>query len=97
MERTIMGRTSPLAMMLKVRECLWAGDTRPPAVGQIVAAPSGSRQKKKHVSLASKNKQPIPSADQVTTHIKLPLYCGPQSPLDLVAIEIDFGCLFEAF
>jgi hypothetical protein len=36
-----------------------AGDTRPPTVSQIVTAPSGSRQKKKHVLLASKRKQPV--------------------------------------
>jgi hypothetical protein len=33
----------------------------------------------------------------VTTHIELPPYRGPQSPLNLVAIEIIFGRLFEAF
>jgi hypothetical protein len=31
------------------------------------------------------------------THIELPPYCEPQSPLNLVAIEIIFGHLFEAF
>jgi hypothetical protein len=30
-------------------------------------------------------------------HIELPPYHGPRSLLDLVAIEIVFGCLFEAF
>jgi hypothetical protein len=29
--------------------------------------------------------------------IELPPYGGPHSLLDLVAIEIIFGCLFEAF
>jgi hypothetical protein len=29
--------------------------------------------------------------------IELPPYCRPQSPLDLVAIEIIFGHIFEAF
>jgi hypothetical protein len=59
------------------------------------AIPSGSgQQKKKHVVLASKRKQPA-SSDQVIT--ELPLYHGPRSPLDLVAVEFIFGCLFEAF
>jgi hypothetical protein len=31
------------------------------------------------------------------TQIELPPYCGPRSPLDLVAIKIIFGHLFEAF
>jgi hypothetical protein len=58
-------------------------------------APTGnSQQNKKHIVLASKRKQPAPS-DQVI--IELPLYRGPQSPLDLVAVEFIFGCLFEAF
>jgi hypothetical protein len=35
--------------------------------------------------------------DQVMTQIELPLYHGSRSPLDLVAVEIIFGCFFEAF
>jgi hypothetical protein len=31
------------------------------------------------------------------TQIEIPLYCGPRSPLDLVAVEIIFGRLFVAF
>jgi hypothetical protein len=31
------------------------------------------------------------------TQVELPPYCGPHSPLDLVAIEIIFGRIFEAF
>jgi hypothetical protein len=31
------------------------------------------------------------------TQMELPPYHGPKSPLDLVAIEIIFGRLFEAF
>jgi hypothetical protein len=31
------------------------------------------------------------------TQIELPPYRGPHSPLDLVAIEIIFGRLFEVF
>jgi hypothetical protein len=33
----------------------------------------------------------------VMTQVELPPYCGPHSPLDLVAIEIIFGRIFEAF
>jgi hypothetical protein len=29
--------------------------------------------------------------------IKHAPYRGPQSPLDLVVVEIIFGCIFEAF
>jgi hypothetical protein len=31
------------------------------------------------------------------TQIENPPYHGPRSPLDLVAIEINFGCIFEVF
>jgi hypothetical protein len=31
------------------------------------------------------------------SQVELPPYCKPHSPLDLVAIEIMFGCVFEAF
>jgi hypothetical protein len=44
--------------------------------------------------LVSKRKQLAPS-DQVI--IELPPYCGPRSPLDLIAVEFIFGFLFEVF
>jgi hypothetical protein len=44
-----------------------------------------------------KRKQALSSADQVMTQIELPPYRGPRSPLDLVVVEIIFGCLFGAF
>jgi hypothetical protein len=31
------------------------------------------------------------------SHVELPPYHGPRSPLDLVAIDIIFGRIFEAF
>jgi hypothetical protein len=46
---------------------------------------------------APKRKHALSSTDQVMTQIELPSYHGPRSPLDLVAIEIIFGHLFEAF
>jgi hypothetical protein len=33
----------------------------------------------------------------VITQVELPPYRGPHSPLDLVAVEIIFGRIFEAF
>jgi hypothetical protein len=50
-----------------------------------------------HQPSLSVNKQTNTSADQVMTQIELPPYHRPRSPLDLVAIEIIFGRLFEAF
>jgi hypothetical protein len=58
-------------------------------------APSSGGQKKKHVALGTKRKQDKAPTDHVI--IELPPYHGPQSPLDLVALEHIFGCLFEAF
>jgi hypothetical protein len=44
-----------------------------------------------------KQKRTLTSSDQVMIQIELPPYYIPHSPLDLVAIEIIFGLLFEAF
>jgi hypothetical protein len=46
---------------------------------------------------ATRWNKPILLVDQVMTQIALPPYHGTHSPLDLVAIEIFFGCIFEAF
>jgi hypothetical protein len=69
----------------------WAAD----CVDTTVA--SGSGNKRKHAVLAAKRKPSKTSANQVMTQIEIPLYCGPRSPLDLVAVEIIFGRLFVAF
>jgi hypothetical protein len=60
-------------------------------------APSAGGHKRKCPPTIPKCKSPKTSADQVMTQIELPLYREPKSPLDLVAIEIIFRCLFEAF
>jgi hypothetical protein len=57
--------------------------------------PSGSRGRK-HPTTTRLNK-PILQVDQVMTQVALPLYHGPRSPLDLVAIKIIFGHIFEVF
>jgi hypothetical protein len=58
--------------------------------------PVGGRRCK-HPPPVPKQKQALPSADQVMTQIELPPYRGPRSPLDLVIVEIIFGRIFEAF
>jgi hypothetical protein len=60
-------------------------------------APSTGGHKRKHPPPVPKHKQTKSSTCQVMTQIELPLYRGPRSPLDSVAIEIIFGCLFEVF
>jgi hypothetical protein len=59
--------------------------------------PSDGGNKQKHSSTVPKRRQTKTSKVQVMTQIELPPYRGPKSPLDLVAIEIIFGRLFEAF
>jgi hypothetical protein len=61
-----------------------------------IVPPAGGHRCK-HPPLVIKRKQPLPSLDQVMSQIELPPYYGPLSPLDLVAIVIIFGRLFEAF
>jgi hypothetical protein len=39
----------------------------------------------------------VPHVDQVMSQVELSPFHGPQSPLDLVASEIVFGCMFKAF
>jgi hypothetical protein len=46
---------------------------------------------------ANRRNRCIPQIDKVMTQVELPPYHRPCSPLDLVAIEIIFGCIFEAF
>jgi hypothetical protein len=46
---------------------------------------------------ATKRNKLIRQADQVMNQVELPPYREPHSPLDLVAIEIMLGHIFEAF
>jgi hypothetical protein len=72
--------------------------TDPSTVDQAaLGAPSAGRHKRKRPPTVPKCKQTKTLAHQVMTQIELPLYRGPRSPLNLVAIEIIFGHLFEAF
>jgi hypothetical protein len=59
--------------------------------------PSSSKCGCKHPPRITKQSKPITSVDQVMSQVELPPYHGPRSPLDLVAIKIIFGRIFEAF
>jgi hypothetical protein len=68
---------------------------RPPVADQSVfAAPLGGGQKRKCIMLASKRKTTT-SSDQVIT--ELSSYHGSRNRLNLVALNLAFGRLFEAF
>jgi hypothetical protein len=74
------------------------GKDHPLVVNQVEAtAPLAGGQKRKRPPPTLKCKQSKPPADQVLTQIELPSYRRLRSPLDLDAIEIIFGQLFEVF
>jgi hypothetical protein len=67
----------------------------PPAADQPVsAAPLSGGQKRKRIGLASKRKTTA-SSDQVIT--ELPSYHLSRNRLNMVSVNLAFGCLFEAF
>jgi hypothetical protein len=69
----------------------------PSATGQVsINIPlSGGLEHK--LPPATRWNMPILQVDQVMTQVELPPYRGPRSTLDLIAIEIIFGHIFEAF
>jgi hypothetical protein len=74
------------------------GQAHPSVADQVdTTAPSVIWQKRKHPPPALKCKQSRTPADQVMTKIELHPYRGPQSPLDLVTVEIIFERLLKPF
>jgi hypothetical protein len=74
------------------------GQAHPSVADRVDAtSPPASGQKRKRPSSALKRKQSKIPSDQVMIQIELPPYRGPWSSVDLVDVEIIFGCLFEAF
>ena len=67
---------------------------RPVADQLVPAAPLGGGQKRKRIILVSKRKTTT-SSDQVIT--ELPSFHGSRNRLNLVAVNLAFGRLFEAF
>jgi hypothetical protein len=62
-----------------------------------LGAPSAGGHKRKRPPTIPKHRQTKTSTVHVMTQIEFPPYNGSRSSLDLVAIEITFVCLFEAF
>jgi hypothetical protein len=70
----------------------------PSVVDRVASsAPSVGGQKRKRLSPISKRKLTKSLTNQVMIQAELAPYHGPQRSLDLVAIEIIFGHLFEVF
>jgi hypothetical protein len=73
------------------------GEPKPSVVDRTSVKPPAGGRGRKCICAAIKWPNPVPQADQVITQIELPPYYGPRSPLDLVAVEIICGRIFEAF
>jgi hypothetical protein len=73
------------------------GTPKPSVADRASVKPPAGRSGRKCPRAIIKQPNPVPQADQVITQIELLPYRGCRSPLDLVAVEIIFGCIFEAF
>jgi hypothetical protein len=72
--------------------------SKPFAADRVLAiVPPFGRHGRKSPPTAIKWSNPVPLANQVMTHVELPPYRRPRSPLDLVAIEFIFRHIFEEF
>jgi hypothetical protein len=72
--------------------------SKPSTIDRVLAiVPPSGRRGRKRPPPATKRSKPITSVDQVMSQVELPPYHGPRSTLDLVAIKIIFGYIFEAF
>jgi hypothetical protein len=71
--------------------------SRPITAGLVLVVPPSGRGGRKCPPPTTKRSNPIPPADLVMTQVELPPYHGPHSPLELVAIDFIFECMFEAF
>jgi hypothetical protein len=73
------------------------GTIRPPSADRAPTIPTLGVCRWKCLRIFAKRSNQGHCADQVITQIELPPYHEPRSPLDLVALEIVFNCIFEAF
>jgi hypothetical protein len=73
------------------------GKPKPSIADRVpIVSPSG-RSGRNLLRIAVKQSDPVPQAGQVMTQVELPPNREPHSPLNLVAVEIDFGLVFEEF
>jgi hypothetical protein len=70
------------------------GSTMPTAADRVQTTSASSARGRKHPHIFAKRSDQNHRAAHVITQIVLPLYNGPQSPLDLVPSEIVFNRIF---
>jgi hypothetical protein len=73
------------------------GNHRSRTADQVPIVPPTGGCDRKCLHIAARWSDLVPLVDQVMTQVELPPYRGPHNPLDLIAIEIIFGRMFEAF
>jgi hypothetical protein len=70
---------------------------KPSATDQVSNVPPFGRCGQKRLHTVARRPHSSPQTKYVMTQVEHPPSHGPRSPLDLVAIEIIFGRIFEAF
>jgi hypothetical protein len=90
------------AILIKATVPEWIGAGAPdilrsPIIDQAPTIPPSGGHGRKHLCLIARCSDPVPQANQVMTQVVHPPCRGPHSLLDLIAIEIVFGRIFEAF
>jgi hypothetical protein len=92
-----VGTTFVKATIPGLSKAIAPSSSKPLVTDQVLIVPASSTSNRKYMRLAVKWCDPGPRVDQVMIQVELSPYHGPHSPLDLVALEIVFGRMFEAF
>jgi hypothetical protein len=85
-----VGTTSAEAIILGQIGASALDTPRYPVIDPVSMVPPTRGRQCKRPPIATKRSNLVPCADQVMFQVELPPFCGPHSPLDLVAVEIVF-------
>jgi hypothetical protein len=92
-----VGITFVKATIPGLSKAIAPGSSKPLAADRVLIVPASSTSNRKCMHLVVKWCDPGPRVNQVMIQVELSPYHGPHSSLDLVALEIVFGRMFEAF
>jgi hypothetical protein len=92
-----VGITFVKATIPGMSKAIAPGSSKPLAADRVLIVPASSTSNRKYMHLVVKWCDPGPRVNQVMIQVELSPYHGPHSSLDLVASEIVFGRMFEAF